>query len=96
MNNFLSSSFATSIPLASVVFSILYMIFGNEGLFIIATVCLVIPAITFLFVAIYIMLQFGRHTILEFDLDNFQLFQLALIQLSVIMFSINAYIAIKT
>ena len=31
MNNFLSSSFATSIPLASVVFSILYMIFGNEG-----------------------------------------------------------------
>jgi hypothetical protein len=44
MNNFLSSGFATSVPFASVIFSILYVVYGNKGLFILSAVCVALPA----------------------------------------------------
>ena len=87
MENFLSSKFSTSIPFASVIFSILYMIFGNTGLYVIAVVCVALPAITFLCIAVYIFFQFGRQTTIEVDLDALQL---GLIQLATILLVINA------
>ena len=93
MNNLLDSPFSTSIPLASIVCSILYMIYGNTGLFILAAICVALPAIIFLCISIYIFFEYGRHATIEVDLDTLQL---ALIQFSIIMFSINTYITFKT
>ena len=92
MNDFLSSSFSTSVPFASVVFSILYMIYNNIGLFILSAVCASLPAIIFLCVSIYIFFQFGRHATIEINLD---MVQLALVQLSVILIVINSFGLIK-
>ena len=87
MNNILSSNFATSVPFASVVFSVLYMIYGNAGLFILAAICIALPAIIFLCVAIYIFFQFGRHTFIEVELDSLQL---GLVQLATLLITINS------
>ena len=70
MNNFLSSSFSTSVPLASVIFSILYMIYGNIGLYILAAICLIIPGLVFLFISAYLFIQFERHVTIELELDT--------------------------
>ena len=88
MNDFLSSSFATSVPFASVIFSILYVVYGNKGLFILSAVCVALPAIIFLCVSVYIFFQYGRHATIEVDLDRIQL---GLVQLSVILIVINSF-----
>ena len=87
MNNILSSSFATSVPFASVIFSVLYMIYGNAGLFIIAGICVALPAIIFLGIAVYIFFQFGSHTFIEVELDSLQL---GLVQLATLLITINS------
>jgi hypothetical protein len=87
MNNILSSSFSTSIPFASVIFSVLYMVYGNVGLFILAGICVALPAIIFLGIAIYIFFQFGRHSTIELELDSLQL---GLIQLATLLVTINS------
>lgn len=86
MNNLLGSPFSTSIPLASVICSILYMIYGNTGLLILALICVALPAIIFLCIAVYIFFQYGRHATIEVDLDTLQL---GLIQLATILLVIN-------
>ena len=86
MNNILSSNFATSVPFASVIFSVLYMIYGNAGLFIIAGICVALPAILFLGIAVYIFFQFGRHSTIELELDSLQL---GLIQIATLLVTIN-------
>lgn len=86
MNNLLDSPFSTSIPLASVIFSILYMIYGNTGLFILAAICVALPAVIFLCIAVYIFFQYGRHATIEVDLDTIQL---GLVQLATILMVIN-------
>ena len=87
MNDFLSSSFSTSVPFASVVFSILYMIYNNIGLFILSAVCASLPAIIFLCISIYIFFRYGRHATIEINLDTIQL---GLIQLAIILLAINS------
>ena len=87
MNNLLDSPFSTSIPLASIVCSILYMIYGNTGLFILAAICVALPAIIFLCISIYIFFQYGRQATIEVDLDTLQL---GLIQLASIFLAINS------
>lgn len=87
MNNLLGSPFSTSIPLASVICSILYMIYDTTGLLILAAICVALPAIIFLCISIYIFFQFGRHATIEVDLDTFQL---GLIQLATILIVINS------
>ena len=91
MNNFLSSSFSTSVPLASVVFSILYMVYVNIGLYILAAICLIIPGLVFLFISAYLFIQFERLVTIELDLDTMQL---GLMQLAVILFVINSMVII--
>ena len=86
MNNLLGSPFSTSIPLASVICSILYMIYGNTGLFILATICVALPAIIFLCIAVYIFFHHGRHATIEIDLDTIQL---GLVQLATVLIVIN-------
>jgi len=86
MNNLLSSSFATSIPFASIIFSILYMVNGNKALLVLAAVCVTLPAIIFMGIAIYIFIQFGRQATIEVDLD---ILQLVLIQLATILLVYN-------
>ena len=86
MNNLLGSPFSTSIPLASVICSILYMIYGNTGLLILAAICVALPAVIFLCIAVYIFFQYGRHATIEVDLDTLQL---GLIQLATILLVIN-------
>lgn len=56
------------------------------ALFIIAAICVFLPAITFLIISIYIFFQFGRQATIEIDLDTFQL---GLIQLAIILFFVN-------
>ena len=87
MNNILSSNFSTSVPFASVIFSVLYMIYGNAGLFIIAGICVALPAILFLGIAVYIFFQFGRQPTIELELDSIQL---GLIQLATLLITINS------
>ena len=87
MNNLLSSSFSTSIPFASVIFSTLYMIYGNDAFYTLAAVCVILPAITFLCVAGYLFFQYGRYTTVEIELDSLQL---GLIQLATILIAINS------
>tara|TARA_B100000035_G_C21020058_1_gene563653 strand:+ start:1751 stop:2044 length:294 start_codon:yes stop_codon:yes gene_type:complete len=87
MKNILSSSFAISVPCASVIFSILYMIFNNTALFILAAICAALPALIFLCVAVYILFQFGRHSFIEVELDAIQL---GLIQLATLLLAINS------
>ena len=89
MNNLLSSSFSTSIPLASVIFSTLYIIYGADALYILAMVCVILPATTFLCVAGYLFFQYGRYTTVEIELDSLQL---GLIQLAIILIAINSLI----
>ncbi len=89
MNNLLSSSFSTSIPLASVIFSTLYIIYGADALYILAMVCVILPATTFLCVAGYLFFQYGRYTTVEIELDSLQL---GLIQLATILIAINSLI----
>ena len=86
MNNILSSNFATSVPFASVIFSVLYMIYGNAGLFILAGICVALLAILFLGIAVYIFFQFERHSTIELELDSIQL---GLIQLATLLITIN-------
>ena len=86
MNNLLDSPFSTSIPLASIICSILYMIYGNTGLLVLAAICVALPAIIFLCIAVYIFAQFGRHATIEVDFDTLQL---GLIQLATILLVIN-------
>lgn len=86
MNNLLGSPFSTSIPLASVICSILYMIYGNTGLLILAAICVALPAVIFLCIAVYIFFQYGRHATIEVDLDTIQL---GLVQLATILMVIN-------
>jgi len=89
MNNLLSSSFSTSIPLASVIFSILHMIYGADAFYILALVCVILPAVTFLCVSGYVFFQYGRYTTIEIELDSFQL---GLIQLATILIAVNSLI----
>jgi len=89
MNNLLGSPFSTSIPLASVMSSILYMIYGNTGLLILAAICVALPAIIFLCIAVYIFFQHGRYATIEVDLDTIQL---GLVQLSIILIVLNLVI----
>jgi len=91
MNNFLSSSFSTSVPLASVVFSILYMVYVNIGLYILAAICLIIPGLVFLFISAYLFIQFERHVTIELELDTMQL---GLMQLAIILFVINSMVIV--
>lgn len=88
MKQFFESSFSTSIPAASVIFSVLYIIFEDFGFFIIAAICVAIPALIFLCLSIYIFFQFGRYSLIEVDLDSLQI---GLIQLSIIMVIINSF-----
>jgi hypothetical protein len=87
MNNLLGSPFSTSIPLASVICSILYMIYGNTGLLILAAICVALPAIIFLCISVYIFFQYGRQATIEIDLDTLQL---SLLQIATIMLAINS------
>ena len=87
MKDILSSNFATSVPFASVTFSILYMIYNNTGLFILAAICAALPAFVFFCVAIYIFFQFGRHSFVEVELDSIQL---GLIMLATVLLAINS------
>ena len=89
MNNLLSSSFSTSIPFASVIFSTLHMIYGADAFYILAAVCVILPAITFFCVAGYIFFQYGRQATIEIELDSLQL---GLIQLATILITINSLI----
>jgi hypothetical protein len=89
MNNLLSSSFSTSVPLASVIFSTLHMVYGTNAFYILAAVCVVLPAITFLCVAGYVFFQYGRYSTVEIELDSLQL---GLIQLATILIAINSLI----
>ena len=89
MNNILSSSFSTSVPFASIIFSVLYMVYGNAGLLILAGICVALPAIIFLGIAVYIFFQFGRHSTIELELDSLQL---GLIQLATLLITINSLI----
>ena len=91
MNDLLSSNFSTSVPFVSVLASILHMFFGNMGLYFLSVACLVLPAVVFLCIAIYIFFQFGRHTTIEVDLDTIQL---VLTQLAAILVAINSLILI--
>jgi hypothetical protein len=86
MNHILSSNFATSVPFASVICSVLYMIYGNPGLFILAGICVALPAILFLGISVYIFFQFGRHSTIELELDSLQL---GLIQIATLLVTIN-------
>jgi len=91
MNNLLNNSFSTSVPLASVISSILFMIYGNIGLHILAAICLIIPGLVFLFISLYLFIQFERLVTIELDLDTMQL---GLMQLAVILFVINSMVII--
>ena len=91
MNNLLNNSFSTSVPLASVISSILFMIYGNIGLHILAAICLIIPGLVFLFISLYLFIQFERLITIELDLDTMQL---GLMQLAVILFVINSMVII--
>jgi hypothetical protein len=91
MNNLLNNSFSTSVPLASVISSILFMIYGNIGLHLLAAICLIIPGLVFLFISLYLFIQFERLVTIELDLDTMQL---GLMQLAVILFVINSMVII--
>ena len=91
MNNFLNNNFSTSVPLVSVVSSILHMIYGNMGLYLLSAACLAMPAVVFLCVAIYIFFEFERTPIIEVELDTIQL---GLVQLATILVVINSLILI--
>ena len=91
MNNLLSNNFSTSIPLVSVISSVLHMIYGNMGLYILSVTCLMLPAFTFLCVAIYLFFQFERTPTIEVELDTLQL---GLIQLATILVAISSLILI--
>jgi len=91
MNNLLNNSFSTSVPLASVISSILFMIYGNIGLHILAAICLIIPGVVFLCISLYLFIQFERLVTIELDLDTMQL---GLMQLAVILFVINSMVII--
>ena len=60
----------------------------NTGLLILAAICVALQAIIFLFIAIYIFFQYGRHATIEIDLD---ILQLGLIQLATILILINIF-----
>ncbi|MDC0199094.1 hypothetical protein OAJ85_02930 [Pseudomonadota bacterium] len=87
MNNLLSNNFSTSIPFVSVIASILHMIYGSMGLYILSVVCLIMPAVVFLCMAIYIFFQFERTPTIEVELDTLQL---GLIQLATILVAISS------
>ena len=91
MNNLLSNNFSTSVPLVSVVSSILHMIYGNMGLYILSVACLLMPAVIFLCIAIYLFFQFERTLTIEVELDTLQL---GLIQLATILVVISSLILI--
>ena len=63
------------------------MVYGNAGLFILAGICVALPAIIFLGIAIYIFFQFERHSTIELELDSLQL---GLIQLATLLVTINS------
>ena len=84
-------NFSTSIPFVSVIASILHMIYGSMGLYILSVVCLIIPAVVFLCMAIYIFFQFERTPTIEVELDTLQL---GLIQLATILVAISSLIII--
>tara|TARA_B100001093_G_scaffold509101_1_gene572502 strand:- start:1178 stop:1471 length:294 start_codon:yes stop_codon:yes gene_type:complete len=88
MNNIFSNNFSTSIPLVSVVASILHMIFGNLGLYLLSVGCLIVPALVFFCIAIYLFFQYERTPTIEVDLDTVQL---GLIQLAIILVCINSF-----
>ena len=91
MNNLLTNNFSTSIPFVSVIASILHMIYGSKGLYILSVVCLVMPAVVFLCMSIYIFFQFERTPTIEVELDTLQL---GLIQLATILVAISSLIII--
>ena len=91
MNNLLNNNFSTSVPLASVLASLLHIIYGNIGLYFLAIICLIIPAVVFLCIAAYIFFKFGRHATIEVDLDTIQL---GLIQLATILAAVNSLLLI--
>ena len=91
MNNLLNNNFSTSVPLVSVVSSILHMIYGNMGLYILSVACLLMPTVIFLCIAIYLFFQFERTPTIEVELDTLQL---GLIQLATILVVISSLILI--
>ena len=91
MNGLLSNNFSTSVPLVSVVSSILHMIYGNMGLYILSVACLLMPAFIFLCIAISLFFQFERTPTIEVELDTLQL---GLIQLATILVLISSLILI--
>jgi len=91
MNNLLNNNFSTSVPLVSVISSILHLISGNMGLYILSVTCLMMPAVIFLCIAIYLFFQFERTPTIEVELDTLQL---GLIQLATIMVAISSLILI--
>ena len=91
MNNLLSNNFSTSIPLASAIASILYLINGNMGLYILSVVCLIMPAVVFFCIAVYLFFQFERTPLVEIELDTIQL---GFIQLAIIFVCINSILLI--
>ncbi len=91
MNNLLNNNFSTSIPFISVIASILHMIYGSMGLYILSVACLLMPALIFLCIAIYLFFQFERTPTIEVELDTLQL---GLIQLATILVAISSLILI--
>ena len=91
MNNLLSNNFSTSVPLASVLASIFHLVYGNMGLYILSVACLLMPAVIFLCIAIYLFFQFERTPTIEVELDTLQL---GLIQLATILVVISSLILI--
>ena len=91
MNNLLNNNFSTSIPFISVIASILHMIYGSMGLYILSVACLLMPAFIFLCIAIYLFFQFERTPTIEVELDTLQL---GLIQLATILVAISSLILI--
>ena len=91
MNNLLNNNFSTSIPFISVIASILHMIYGSMGLYILSVACLLMPAFIFLCIAIYLFFQFERTPTIEVELDTLQL---GLIQLATILVVISSLILI--
>ena len=91
MNNLLSNNFSTSVPLVSVLASIFHLAHGNMGLYILSVACLLMPAVIFLCIAIYLFFQFERTPTIEVELDTLQL---GLIQLATILVVISSLILI--
>ena len=91
MNNLLNNNFSKTIPLASVVASILYIIGGNIAFYALAVICLLITAFVFFCVAIYLFFQFERTPTIEVEIDTLQL---GIIQLATILAAISSLIII--